>query len=350
MELTLDSLGNIAKSMAVVIIVVLIFSDVAPGTSRKAYAFFEDKFGYEEPSIGYFTVAVDAKDNTQFAVKYGILGNYGDVEKVVVSRGYSNDIDVLPSNGNRVKVDSLSLKKDNVLTILKDSDGSPPLPKIKIEEKREGKEFGRTGWHEFTIEVELSNADVDSKDVLLGLYDEEYVETLDTPIKGCGNDFFKGCNVIECKKALMERDLTATLGTQKDITRIFNEDIKPESCVKSESSTFKKFEVCDKNRIDELNTKFARIRLLKIINEKEGTGFEAEYYKYAAKLEGYKRLAVEQSLQCSHGMKDSFDGVYAFLDKNGWQRLPTGSKLKEWEGKIMDNLNKKLDSATGPIK
>ncbi len=340
-----EAIKKIAINFAVVFIIASIFSSVAPGTAHKAYAFFEDKLGFGEPSIGYFTVAPN-KDGETFSTRYSILGNYRNVLKTVVSRSYSGDVDILPSK--RAEVDELSLK-ENVLTILNDNQGSPPLPDVKIEETRKGQALGRTGWHKFTIEVFLTNGDVVSKDMLFGLYDEEYVETLNKPVKGCGNNVFKGCNVIECKKAFMEKDLSATLETQKDITRIFNEDIAPEKCVKPEPGIFKKFENCDKNRIDELNTKFARVRLLKIINEKEGTGFEADYYKYADKLKGYKQLAVEQSLQCSHGTKGSFDGVYAFLDKNGWQRLPTGSKLKEWESKIMGNLNKRLDSATGPI-
>src|SRR3989338_6812087 len=54
-----EAIKKIAINFAVVFIIASVFSSVAPSQAQKAYAFIEDKLGFGEPSIGYFTVAVD---------------------------------------------------------------------------------------------------------------------------------------------------------------------------------------------------------------------------------------------------------------------------------------------------
>ncbi len=80
-EVALDAVKKIAISFAVVFIVASIFSELGPGMSEKALAFFEEKLGFGEPSIGSFT-ATFSGDNAN--IKYSILGNYRDVKKILV--------------------------------------------------------------------------------------------------------------------------------------------------------------------------------------------------------------------------------------------------------------------------
>lgn len=175
-----EALKKIAINFAVVFIVASIFSSVAPGTAHKAYAFFEDKLGFGEPSIGYFTVAVDEKNNAQFIVKYGILGNYRDVEKVIVSRGYGKSPDAKISE--RFKIGTLSLEGVNVAKDLTDYEGKM-YGVEKIEDFKRG--MGLAGVHRFTIEVYLSSMDVDSKDAEILIYDDAYIQLFKGGVKGC---------------------------------------------------------------------------------------------------------------------------------------------------------------------
>ncbi len=83
MSMALDGIQRIAISFTVVFIVAAIFSSFAPGASQQVFAFLEEKLGFGEPSIGYFTVTPDKYGN-EATVAYSILGNAGDVEKILV--------------------------------------------------------------------------------------------------------------------------------------------------------------------------------------------------------------------------------------------------------------------------
>lgn len=326
--MALEAIKKIAINFAVVFIVASVFSSVAPGTARNAFAFFEDKLGFGEPSIGYFTVTLN-ENGEAWSMKYSILGNLKDAEEVVISKRYSEDAGALPSG----KFDDVKTLKGGEVN---DWNGKP-ITDVKIDVEKHG-------WYEFLLEVSLTNGDVINDDALTGFYDEEYVETeINTPLEGCGprGGAFEGCNVIGCKKAIMNYWLEiVNFDVAPAIFEILTEDVMPAgSCATFDPYAIPElnFDECEGSEVDAINTRFARIRLLKLFNSLRGVTSELEYGNYPDDLDGLKQAAVEDSLACSHG-QGSFAGVYAFLDGSGWHRLPKGSELKEWESKIREEL------------
>ncbi len=77
-----EAIKKIAINFAVVFIIASVFSSVAPNQAQKAYAFFEDKLGYGDPTIGYFTAT--PKDDKTATISYSILGNLKEVDKILV--------------------------------------------------------------------------------------------------------------------------------------------------------------------------------------------------------------------------------------------------------------------------
>ncbi len=226
-----EALKKIAINFAVVFIIASVFASIAPGTAQKAFAFFGDKLGFGEPSIGYFTVAVDGKANTQFLVKYSILGNnYGDIEKVVVSRSYgeSPDVKIQDRFPLKCQLKDYNDKKCDVLTLdggigvldFLGRDKGEISGKVKIEDGKNN--VGLAGVHRFTLEVFLSSGDVDSKDAEIMIYDDAYVELFkgglsECVTKGIGAD---PVNLYECDVDAEKRDSLSALSSGVGATRV----------------------------------------------------------------------------------------------------------------------------------
>lgn len=167
-------------------------------------------------------------------------------------------------------------------------------------------------------------------------YTEDYVELLDKPINGCNGG--NNCNVIECKKTIMnEAAATATAGPE--VKRI-SKELALGTCVKYDPAKALKFDFsnCNKNQVDDFNTKVARLRMFIAASNTPGLKKESEYSKYADKVAEFEKFGIDNSLACSRG-EGNFKGAYGYLDSLGWKAV---GDLKNHENAIKAALDEFL--------
>ncbi len=232
-------------------------------------------------------------------------------------------------------------------------------------------------WYRFSACLKKKGTDtcIDSKDSILGLYTEDYVELLNLPIAGCKDSTFHDCNVIECKKELintnlMERfasplDLRRRSGVLRDISVKFRAEkaAEPGFDVASNCGLVgdakgniitddKKLEAtqlllagCRDKDIDDLNVKVARARMLEFAYEDTANevNSEGKYKDHIGRISFWAEQAVKMTMSCTKGWLPAPKGAYSQLAKLGWvPRASTGGG--QWEGKVNTELGKVLAS------
>lgn len=284
----MEDIKKIAINFTAAFIVAAIFASVAPGAANKVMAFVGDKLGFEEPSIGSFEVNVDKNDNTQFVVKYSILSNnYGDIEKIIVSRSYSKSLDakmsdrftlecsrkedeankcnILTLDGNNAPNDYLDKGKGEIY-------GNTPI-KTQLEKKEDGSIYNInvSGVHRFTIEVYLKNSDnADSRDIQLLIYDDDYVQMFKGGLSGCvergieiDSDIIFPCDVDKEKR----RSLISWGNSAIEVRDAFNNaNIKNTECTykSSFSNPYTLSDGCTPEDVDSVWLEYLKIRTLKL--------------------------------------------------------------------------------------
>ncbi len=205
---------------------------------------------------------------------------------------------------------------------------------------------------------------VDSKDVITGFYDENYVEMLNTPVFGCEDSNFQNCNVIECKKKLINVDLNDPFLVARDVRKPIVAEISNEFKTKRPGcgdyqdvvETFKlNVDGCTKEEVDELNIQMVRARLLESAFEysTQSIRSEDEYVTNLGKLklDFWKEQAVRMTMSCttSLGGLKTPKGAHGLLQSLGWQFVPIGETPKIWKGRVNTELNRILDSLLKPV-
>ncbi len=180
-------------------------------------------------------------------------------------------------------------------------------------------------------------------------YTEEFVELLGKPIQGCDFPIMNDCNVIECKKTIMNRDLQ--LGPAAEVKRLTEEIVKAPVCATYDPSTKKLNFVCSKEQVGELNKKFARVRMLIAASGITGgkVKVEDDYRYYAGIVEDFKQFGIINSLVCSNG-EGSFKGAYGHLNSVGWTGEGTFDKWSNDIAVRLDNVLAGLKPGIASIK
>lgn len=192
-------------------------------------------------------------------------------------------------------------------------------------------------------------------------YTEEYVEMLNKQIGGCFDDF-GNCNVIECKKQIinfyfLNPQAPGALQLRKDLVVEISEEFRkergynlPNKCGTFESvyrgkiNFFKSDECTDKD-IDDLNIKVARARLLESAFESTGQAVKSEndYKKWIDLLDLWKKEAIDITMSCTKTWNVATTikpkGAFSEMEKLGWTKV--GSFDKQ-EGKIKAELDRVL--------
>ncbi len=221
------------------------------------------------------------------------------------------------------------------------------------------------------------SAFIDSKDAITGFYDENYVEMLNTPVFGCSDDYFGNCNVIACKKELVNKDLLGasnllevrrTSGVLRKISNEFRAEkgfSASNDCGKigntpltpvlnnrnNVGDSFFVLEDCSNKDIDDLNIKVVRARLLEAAFEGSIQSIDSEdkYVEGLDRLDFWKKQAVGMTMSCTDGWMPAPKGANGALQSLGWQFVSPDGKTDVWKDKINTELNRVLDSLLKPV-
>ncbi len=199
----------------------------------------------------------------------------------------------------------------------------------------------------------------DKQSLVYKFYTEDFVELLNLPISGCEGSFFSNCNVIECKKKMVNNALgTAPADIKVSLKKIMGE-LDSGNCITYDEVSGKvNFDACDPAGVDEFSKKFSRVLMLKNANEITGTvKSEDGYASQVDKLGDFKSFAIYESLYCSRGPSGQWEssvtpkaakgspyGILAL--KYGWKPVPGESfdKREKDTAKMIDdflaNINK----------
>lgn len=351
--------GNL-QAAVIVALVVLVSLTIAKGPAIEAAENLANTFGLDlgKPRVSSFSATpspslADGETNMKFEASLG-----GSKQGVTfeVYRTFSDTPDSAPKP-EEINKKVFSLKTPRLQEVLKEKGIlSVHCPKESDDngcvEDPAPVSYDKPGWHVFTAQV-IKKKVLDEKSQSVGMFNEEYVELLDRPIKGCDAISFSNCNVFECKKARINDKLyVIQFSVSAAVDKIVNELISS-TCVKRNTNPkvvdALDFSGCtDKKDVDSFNTKFARVRMLILVNSISGATSENDYAKFADGIEDYKKLATSDSLFCTQGP----GGAYSHLKSLGWVPLPSETSFDKWQNKIgseLDNVLSKLRPAIASI-
>src|SRR3989344_2140775 len=212
----------------VVLLLVVLFaagppSNIIVKTAQNTAKIFGLEIG--PPSIASFTATKSNNDGVHF--KLAIGGNKENYVLEIYKAAASEDRNKQPpaTPATVLKAPDAVIHDLAHLVYTSDTDKPVAIPDIvcpgddeccrkKMVQPNCIEEKLAPDWYKFSACLKKKGSDVcvDQQDVTLGLYTEDYVEFLNLPIDGCKDTAFDGstfgnCNVIECKKKLINKDL-----------------------------------------------------------------------------------------------------------------------------------------------
>ncbi|MBI2175827.1 hypothetical protein HYU40_00570 [Candidatus Woesearchaeota archaeon] len=232
----------------------------------------------------------------------------------------------------------------------------------------------KPGGYRFDAVLKKDGKTVDNRNTISGFYDESYVEMLNKPVFGCDDPDFGNCNVMECKKVLINKnqfDSFLTVRRESGVLRSISIEFRNEKgfnaandCGKvgdfsgnvlnnnDQDSRAANFVLkgCSDKDMDDLNIKVARARLLEAAFEYSVQKIDSEdkYVTDLANLDSWKKEAVTMTMSCTKGRlpAPAPKGAYVALQSLGWQFVPIGETPKVWQGRV----NAELDKVIGNLR
>lgn len=333
------------------------------------------------PALRSFTATPDGNGNMTFQLSLG--GGKSDVELLIYQRYEESP---------EKELDVPDLKEDAVYKLIASGTGAKLVDVmqngvVKQTCPKEGQSKGcqtekkyELGGYRFVAVLKKKGKVVDGRGTVTGFYDENYVEMLHKPVFGCEDPYFQDCNVIECKKELINKDLLLASGSafqlelrgQSGILRKISDEFRNEKgfgpsndCGKAgdawgnvvsndEGGKALHFVLkgCSDKDIDDLNIKVVRARLLESVKNANGVTSEDEYSKSLAQLDRSKEQSVEMTLSCTMPLSllgvPTPKGAKGALKSLGWQLVSLDGKTDIWEGRINAELDRVLNSKLRP--
>lgn len=366
----------IAVLVAFVVLSVKPVKDIAFAATENTAKVFGLDIG--KPRIGSFTaVPLDSDGDKKFEMMFELL-IAGNKKDVVLEIYESKASDVVASE---LKAPDPEFDADSIIYT---TEGSGEMDDIKggiLSKKCPGDggcrkiliiknprtEF-KPGWYKFSAVLKKRGKTVYQSETLMGFYTEDYVELLDKPIAGCNDPAYGNCNVVECKKTLINTDLyhfTAPNNIKFDLRAPVAQKISDEFratprtgyyCGRMEKPPGQPTgilvtEGCTNDEIDELNKMVVRARLLEYANMVQPDVMsEDDYGKYINELGSWKGKAVEMTMSCTQpsGWRHAPKGAYSELEKLGWLRVPERGGFNYWETEVRAMLDVVLKSKVPP--
>lgn len=361
--------------IAVVILFVAPAKHLIASTADNTLKVFGIDIG--KPSIASFTATLSSDGGVLFSVSIG--GNRNDVVLEIYWAKASEDkaATVLEAPNANYSSDHLvyTSSTDEVEAVFSvECPGQDKCCRIKSVQPNCITAKLAPDWYRFSAVLKKKEKTVDVKDALLGVYTESYVELLNKPITGCKDSEFWNCNVIECKKELINTNLLDPLnilefrrdsGILWKISKEFTDEKATEPGFDVASNCGKVGDVfgnvitntkdrkaqyfvltgCRDKDIDDLNVKVARVRMLESAYEDTGQTVksEAQYKdpKYTGRISFWVDQAVRMTMSCTRplGWSNAPKGAYSQLAKLGWVPWPPTGDFAVWKQRAIDVLS-----------
>ncbi len=398
-------MAGLNQVLLAIMMAIVVFAAVKGGGGPIAQAFENtaEIFGLDigKPRIGSFTaVPVDSDGDNKFEMKFdvSIAGNKKDV---ILEIYESKASDAKEPDGSPAKVlkapDPKFGPDDRIYTSEDTADKLVELAKTGVfsitcptEEgcrskvlKKPRSEF-KPDWYKFSAVLKKKGKTVFQSDALVGFYDEAYVELLDKSLPGC-NDDWGNCNVVQCKKKVINSNLFSGAGApletrrQSGLLREVSEDFRDEKELaepgfkgrsncgevgdalgkvikddKDISASFFVLNGCSDKDVDDLNIKVARIRMLENAFQETGNVVNSEdkYKNYFNRLDDWKEEANKLTMSCTRTW-DRFTtikpkGALSEVARLGWHRIPETGGFDEWKNKVNTELDRVLRDELDP--